>query len=286
MLSMPAYGMTGPYRDFPGYGNTIEPVAGITNLVGYPGDKPHPLGMIAGDVLAALHGVSAIMVALHHRRQTGKGQYIDLSQAETQTAIIGDVVVGYSMNRASPPRTGNRHPYMAPHGCYRCKGDDSWVAVAVGSDEEWRSFCGALGNPPWTQDTRFADLPSRQQNHDELDTFIQAWTVQFDHYEVMRILQAAGVACGPVLNGREVMDDPHLNARGFFVKIPHPEAGTHCYAGIPVRLSKTPAVFRLPAPCLGEHNREMLGGLLGLTEEEIATLGKEGVTRAIPPEEP
>ena len=286
MLSMPAYGMTGPYRDFPGYGNTIEPVAGITNLVGYPGDRPHPLGMIAGDALAALHGVSAVLTALWHRQRTGKGQYIDLSQAETQTSIIGEYILGYGMNGKIPDRIGNRHPWKAPHGCYRCKGEDSWVVIAVSTDEEWQSFCRVIGNPPWAHGGKFTDQLCRWKNQDELDGFIEAWTVQRDHYDVMRILQNAGVACGPVLNGREVLNDPHLNSRSFFVNISHPEAGTHPYAGVPIRLSESPASFRLPAPCLGEHNRDVLGGMLRLTDAEIASLVEKKVIGDRPPDAP
>lgn len=283
MLSMPAFGMTGPYRDFPGYGNTIEPVAGITNLVGYAGSPPQPLGMIAGDALAALHGVSAVLTAVWHRQRTGRGQYIDLSQAETQTSAIGDVIVGYGMSRNMPSRRGNRHPFMAPHGCYRCKGDDSWVVIVVSTDAEWQSLCGAMGNPLWTADPRFADQLCRWHNQDEMDRQIETWTLQHDHYEVMRILQAAGVACGPVLNGREVLDDPHLGVRGFFWEVPHPEAGTFPCASVPVHLSRTPAAARLPAPCLGEHNVGVLEGLLGLGGDEIDRLEKAGVIGRRPP---
>lgn len=284
MLSMPAFGMTGPYRTFPGYGNTIEPVAGLTHLTGYPGGPPYPLGMIAGDVLAALHGVSAVLTALWHRHATGSGQHIDLSQAEAQTSVIGETILGYAMNRKLLPRIGNQHPHMTPHGCYRCRGDDSWVTIAVSSDEEWRGLSEAIGHPAWTADSRFADQHGRLRCRDELDALMQAWTLGHDHYEVMHILQAAGVAAGPVLTGREVLDDPHLAARGFFVDIPHPDAGTHRYAGAPIRLSKTPATFRLPAPCLGEHNDYVLGELLGLSGEEIARLTADGITGNTPPE--
>lgn len=283
MLSMPAFGMNGPYREFPGYGNTIEPVAGITNLTGYAGEGPYPLGMTASDALAALHGVSAILTALWHRQQTGQGQYIDLSQAETMTSIIGEHIVGYGMNRQIPERLGDHHPYVAPHSCYRCQGDDMWVVIAVSSDDEWQKLCQAVGNPPWTKDTRFSDQMSRWQNQDELDRFIQEWTIERDHYEVMHILQSNGVACGPVLTGREVLNDPHLNERGFMVNITHPETGTHRYAGIPITLSKSPGTIRLPAPCLGEHNEEVLGGLLGLTGEQIAELEKAKVIGTAPP---
>jgi crotonobetainyl-CoA:carnitine CoA-transferase CaiB-like acyl-CoA transferase len=283
MLSMPAYGATGPYRDFPGFGNTIESVAGITDLVGYAGGPPHQLGMIAGDPLAALHGVSAIMVALRHKRQTGSGQHIDLSQAETQTSAIGEYVLDFSMNKRNVPRIGNRHPVHAPHGCYRCKGKDSWVAIDITSETEWQSLCKVMGNPSLAHDKRFSKQSTRLTNQDELDTLITAWTIQLDHYEVMRVLQTAGVPCGPVLNGKELLTDPHLRERGFFVNINHPDTGTFPYAGSPIRLSRTPAEYH-SSPGLGEHNREVLGGLLGMSQDEITALEKAGVIGDAPPD--
>jgi len=277
MISLPAFGATGPYRDFIGFGNTIEPVAGITALSGYPDDPPHPLGMISGDVLAGLHGAGGIMVALWHRMETGEGQFIDLSQAETATCTIGERILGYQMNGTIPTRQGNRHPSMAPHGCYSCKGEDMWVAIAVGTDTEWKSFCEAIGNPHWTGDERFASQNSRRHHQDSLDELINQWTSNLDHYTVMHLLQKAGVACGSVLTGKEILADPHLKERKFFTETTHPEAGTHLYAGTPIRLSRTPAEFRKPAPCFGEHNDEILGNLLGFSTDVINRLKKEKV---------
>lgn len=277
MISMPGFGMTGPYRDYRAFGTIIDPVVGISSLMGYPGGPPCLLGNAIPDPVAALHGVSAVLVALWHRDLTGEGQYIDLSQAETAASVIGDVIVGFGLNKRIPPIMGNRHAYKAPHGCYRCTGKDMWVVIAVSSDEEWQAFCQAIGSPPWTKERRWADQSGRWENQDELDRLIEEWTIQRDHYEVMHTLQGAGVACGPVLTGTEVLNNPHLNERNFFVETPHPDAGTRRYAGIPIKLSKTPATFRLPAPCLGEHNDYVLRELLGLSEEEIAELEQSGV---------
>lgn len=277
MISMPAFGSTGPYRDFIGFGNTIEPVAGITHLTGYSDDPPHPLGMITGDVLAGLHGAGGLMVALWHRMETGKGQYIDLSQAETATCTIGETILDYSMNKTTPVRMGNRHSIMAPHGCYPCKGDDMWVTIAVDSDEAWRALCSAIGNPQWVEDDRFSDRMNRHQHQDMLDQFIGQWTSQRDHYAVMHLLQKAGVACGPVLTGKEILTEPHLKDRGFFVEMTHPDAGTHSYAGTPIRMSRTPAESPNPAPCFAEHNEDILGGLLGFSKKDIQILKEKKV---------
>ncbi|HXY73861.1 MAG TPA: CoA transferase [Dehalococcoidales bacterium] len=272
MLSMPAYGMSGHYRDIPGFGNTIESVAGITNLTGYAGEAPHLPGMITGDVIAALHGVSALLVALQHRRLTGTGQHIDLSQAEAQTSIIGKELIEYQLTKQEPERIGNNHPCMSPHGCYKCSGEDKWVAIAVASEVEWEGLCKAMGNPDWTNEARFSTLTQRLRHQKDLDKFISKWTEKMEHIEVMELLQFHGVPCGALFNGRELLDNEHLKQRGFIIEIPHPEAGVHRYAGTPVKLSETPAQFYLPAPLLGEHNQIILKQLLNFNDDEINEL--------------
>jgi len=272
MISMPGYGMSGPYRNYPAYGTTLEQHAGFSSLMGYPDSGPYRTQSTLPDPVASINAVSAVMLALWYRRRTGRGQYIDLAQIEASICIIPEIFLDYSMNRRAPRQSGNRHPYLAPHGCYRCRGEDKWVAIAVATDEEWEAFSNAIGRPPWTGDERFADQLSRWQNQDELDRLIEEWSIQHEHYEVMHILQRAGVAAGAVLNAKEVLNDPQLQARGYFVEHTHPRAGTHPYPGFPVKLSETPASFRMPAPCLGEHNEYVFGKLLGLSKDEISQL--------------
>ncbi len=286
MLSMPAYGMTGPYHEFPGYGNTIEPVAGLTHLTGYYGEQPEPLGMIAGDVLAALHGVSALMTALWRKNRSGEGQYIDLSQAETQTSIIGESVIGFQMTGREPERIGNRHSSQAPHGCYRCKGEDDWVVISIASDEEWKRLCLAMGETDLASEIKYLDQLSRWQNQSKLDEVIQCWTMKFDHVEVMQKLQHQTISCGPVFKGKEILSDRHLLEQRFFVNIAQTDTGTHSYAGNPIKLSKSPAIFALPAPLLGEHNRRVLNELLGLDDAAISHLIQKGIIGDRPPNAP
>jgi len=284
MLSMPAYGGTGPYSQFRGYGNTIEPVAGVTDFTGYLDEPPQPLGMIAGDTLAALHGVSAVLTALWQKQRTGKGQYLDLSQAETQSSVIGEHILGYQLTGEEPVRRGNRHPALATSGCYRCRGTDEWVVIRVKTDEEWRRFCDVIKRPELANELKYADQLSRWQNQAEIDGIIQEWTAQFDHFEITRQLQAVGIAAGPVLNGRELLADPHLRARGFIVDITQFDTGTYPYAGVPVKLTYSPAEFRLPAPTLGEHNHAVLSGLLGLTDDTTRQLEQKGIIGTVPPD--
>ena len=272
MISMSGYGMTGPYRDYPAFGTTVEQHAGFGSIMGYADSGPYRTQSTYPDPVAAVNAASAVMLALWHRHRTGKGQYIDQAMIETGTCLLGETILDYTMNKRLPKRLGNRHTSMTPHGCYRCRDEDNWVVIAVANDEEWQALSAAMGNPAWTKEERFADQLSRWQNQDELDKLITEWTIRHDHYEVMHILQRAGVAAGAVLNAKEVLNDPQLKQRHYFVELTHPQAGTQQYPGFPAKLSRTPATFRMPAPCLGEHNEYILGQLLGLSKDEIAQL--------------
>lgn len=282
MVSMTGYGMTGPYRDYVAYGTGIEAMTGLSQLTGYLDSPPMRLGVAYSDATGGLHAAFAILIALRYRRLTGRGQHIDLSLREALTPLLSEAIMDYSMNNRLRKRNGNRHSFMTPHGCYRCQGEDSWVVIAISSDEEWHSFCNAIGNPPWTKEERFRDMVSRWQSQEELDRLIAGWTRHHDHYEAMWLLQRAGVKAGAVLNIEEMLDDPHLKERGFFEMVTHPEAGTHLHPGMSWKLSKTPGWTRMPAPCFAEHNDYVFGKLLGMSQEEIAKLTAEGVIATVP----
>ena len=277
LCSMPGYGSQGPYRGFISYGTNVDPASGLASLMGYPGEGPHMSGNAYPDPVAGLFAVGAILTALYHQRATGEGQYIDLSQAEATTALLGEVSLGTGLNGLVPAPMGNRHPRQAPHGCYPCRGDDAWVAIAVCDEAEWRAFTHVLGEPAWCAEPGYATLPGRLVRHDELDRHISDWTSQRDAYDVMHALQGAGVPAGVVVNAEQLVNDPHLRARDFFWDIEHPEADTRRYAGQPVRMSATPARLHRPAPCLGQHNDQVLRELLGLTTDELDVLRQKGV---------
>ncbi len=277
MLSMSAYGQTGPYRNYIGFGTGIEPVAGLSELAGYPDGPPTAVGSSISDPVAGFYGAGAIMTALQYKHKTGRGQYIDLSEVESATTLIGGQILDYTMNGRVQSRIGNRHPWMAPHGVYRCKGDDKWVAIAVRSEEEWQLFCRAIGSPAWTADKRFADMLSRWQNQEELDRYIEDWTSNLDHYEVMYLLQEAGVPAAAVLTNKEVLFDQHVRERKFFEAVDHPETGRRPCPGMAFKMSKTPGSIRKSPPLLGEDNEYILRELLGITEAEFAKLADEQV---------
>lgn len=282
MMSLPALGSTGPFKDFVAFGQTIDCMSGMSYLTGYAGEEPMLQSRLAyGDPLSGMNAAFAIISALRNRNRTGKGMHIEMSQVEGLIAFNADSILDYTMNGRIRERMGNRDRTMAPHGCYRCKGEDNWVMIAIPSDGVWQQFGQAAGLP-WAKDERFADVVSRYENQDELDKLIEGWTVATSQHEVMNILQSAGVPAGPVLDAKQLGEDPHLKARGIFQMVSHPVAGTHPYINAFAKFSRTPITIRMPAPCLGEHNQHILGGLLGMTSEEIRELEDKGVTGTRP----
>lgn len=279
MISLPTYGSTGPLKEFVGFGYSIEQMAGISYLTGFPDGLPRTNANGLTDPTAGVNGMIAVLFALLFRQETGQGQYIDLAQVEALTCLIGSAVVDYSMNERVQMRLGNRNPLMAPHGCYRCKGDDLWVAIAVSSDEEWHQLCHTIGDLPWTREGRFASCAGRLEHQDELDKLVEEWTLKHDHYDVMNTLQGAEIAAGATLTSAELMTDPHLVHRGIFQTIDRAIVGSHSHL-IPSaaeRLSDSPREIRRPAPLLGEHNEYVLGTLLGKSSEEIRSLAAEHI---------
>ena len=279
MLSMPAYGATGPESNYTAWGASQEQMAGMTELTGYIGENEMPMksGIDYGDPTAGAMAAGFLLAALYYRLQTGKGQLIDISQCEVTSMLIGEIIMDYTMNQRLWKRMGNRDPIIAPQGCYRCAGEDKWVVISVYSDEQWQAFCQAIGDPPWTKQEKFSDILSRWQNHDDLDRLIGKWTMEHSHYEVMEMMQKADVPAGAVLNPQERRENLHLHERGFFLQGTHPEVGTHFYQGPPMKLSKSPITIRRLGPALGEHNEYVLRDLLGFSREEIAKLERDQI---------
>ena len=278
MYAGSGFGRTGPYRELPAFAGIIEAFSGLCYLNAHPDGEPLPMATRGySDLAAAQHGVFAILAALYHRSKTGQGQYIDLSMTEVMAAFLPEPIIQYTMNGTVQAPQGNQYSTMAPHGCYRCRGDEDWIAIAVSNDDEWIAFCDAIGNPEWTEDERFHDSLNRLKNQEQLDNRIQEWTKNHDHYEVMEILQKAGVMAGPSFKVEEVAQDSNLGQRGFFVDIDHPGIGAVRLAGLPWKLSDVPTGNYQHAPLLGEHNDYVFKELLKMPEEEIARLQEEQV---------
>ena len=283
LLRMPAYGVSGPYANYMGNGGTIEPMSGITSLLGYEGGPPMNSGVMHTDPFAGLMGMAGLMIALHHRARTGRGQEIDLSQQETSISLIPEHIIDYTMSGRAPQRRGNRSDRMAPHNNYRCKGDDSWVAIAVRSEAEWKRLCAVIGRPGLVSDPRFADLSGRLDNIEELDRIVSEWTRDRDAYDVADALQAESIPSAPVLKAAELLDNPQLKARGFFETLEREDTGPLPYAGPAWRLSDTPGRLGGPPPGLGQHSEEVLRELLGMPSSDVRDLVLRGVTGDTPP---
>jgi crotonobetainyl-CoA:carnitine CoA-transferase CaiB-like acyl-CoA transferase len=270
MASLPAFGTVGPYSHFRAYGANMEAVVGHTLLRLYPDtDATNATSVFLADAAGGATGAFAVMAALYHRRKTGRGQFIDLSQAENVMHTLSQAVMDYSMNGRVQTSYGNRHPDRAPQGVYRCAGDDSWLALSVGSDEEFGGLCGVIGQGGLADDPRFAGLEARQKHHDELDAIIEAWTADKDKYDAFHKLQAAGVPASPVLNAREAFADPHLKSRDDWQQVTHPAAGTYWHLRSPIHhMSKTPLYIRKHAALLGEDNEYVYKQVCGYTDEE------------------
>jgi benzylsuccinate CoA-transferase BbsF subunit len=275
-VALTSMGSDGPYKDFVMYGRPQVYVSGLAEVTGYP-DGP-PLSVLSwGDPVAAHHGAFAMLAALHDRKKTGLGQFIELSQWESLICLSPEIILEYTLNGRIMTRQGNRHEAMAPHNSYQCREPLSYITIAVSNDEEWKALCRIMGNPAWAEEEKFSDTLSRWQNQEELDGHIEAWTSQSTAYELTRQLQEAGVAAFPSLSNRGVVEDPHLKARGFFEEWDHPEIGRRKYDGLLWKMSKTPGKIRCRAPNVGEHNQYVFGELLGMTQEEIDRLVVEKV---------
>lgn len=280
MVSMPGYGLSGPWRDYAGFGLAFEQSSGLAYLTGYADESPQNLGGSA-DPIAGMHAAFAIQAALEYRRRTGKGQFIEIAQAELLTRLLGVAIIDFSLNKRVWGRLGNRDVVKAPHGVYRCRGEDMWVAISVSSDKEWSAFCQAIGKPELARDERFSTLLNRWRNQDALDKIIEAWTLEHDRYEAMTILQKSGVAAGAVTVPDKLQHEPHLKDRGFFQELTRDIIGTQLYPRWPIMFSETPLVMR-PAPKLGEHNHYVLSAILGLSRVEIEALEKQQVIGTTP----
>ncbi|MFN0088983.1 MAG: CaiB/BaiF CoA transferase family protein [Acidimicrobiales bacterium] len=280
LVTMAGFGKTGPERDNVGYGPIIEMASGLTSLTGYGDDaQPVKCGISYGDPVGGLMAAGAVALGLVQRRRTGEGVWVDLSQREAAATLAGAAFVAASRRGAEPVHEGNRDPVHAPQGCYRAAGVDQWLVVTVRSDAEWTALCGVIGRP----EAAGLDRAQRRARHDELDEAIEDWTRHQDPQAAMEALQGLGVPAGRVLDMAAVLADPHLNARGFWVDLPQPRMRRPFPQPASAwRFVEANPTLRSHAPLFGEHNREVLSGLLGVSDAELALLRAHGVIADAP----
>ncbi len=276
MCSMPGFGSEGEYAEYPAFGPSVETMTGISSLMGYPGGPPMVSGIAYPDPLAAMNGAGALMSALLHRQRTGQGQFIDLALSEGPVCQIGEHIVAFSRTGTQPLRIGNTHPDHAPYGVYPCSDDDQWIAICVTSDDQWAILQKLMGNSDG-DDSRFASSASRVSHRAELDELVGQWSVKHDSRELTVTLQSLNIAAGAAVNNWQMLEDPHMNQRGFMMDIDEPDLGVKRYPGQAIRLSSTPATKQNPSPQLGEHTRQLLHNLLSMSNAEIDRHAEHGI---------
>ena len=279
MVSMSGMGQTGPWKDFVAFGSTLHALSGFTYMTSFAQDSPIGLGYAYADTISGLYAAFAVLAALEYRDRTGKGQYIDLSEFEAISSLMGPALLNRSMNHREVLPQGKRSDYIpaAPYGCYKCMGMDKWCVIAVFNEEEWQALCDVLGHPAWTEEEKFSTLSKRQENAEELDGFLGQWTVQYTAEEVVNLLQEAGISAGIVQNAEDLAKDPQLLTRDFFIHLKHPVLGDTISDRSPIRFKESPTMDWKSGPLLGEDNRYVYMELLGLTESELSSYTERGI---------
>ncbi|MBR0933796.1 CaiB/BaiF CoA-transferase family protein [Bradyrhizobium jicamae] len=277
MMSMSAFGAGSVYRDCRAYGSTLEQGSGLPSVVGDAGGPPVMSHTAFGDAVGGLNGCAAVLTALIHAKVTGQGQFIDLAQIECMMPFAAPWIVAHSIDGRPPARYGNRHPDFVPHGCFRCAGEDSWIVVAVSDDAMWPRLARLLGREDWVIDATLKTAAGRRAIEAEIEAAITAWTYARDPDAAMTALQAAGVASGVARLPIDLLHDPQLQSRGFIQQVDRAFIGKHPQPSMPFREAAEPFAISSVPPTLGEHNREILGGLLGLSDAELEELTHEGI---------
>ena len=282
MASITSNGQTGPLRDLRAYAPSIGALSGLDSTMGYEGadgESGRPLGLkhAYADLCGALHAVFAIVSALLQRQSTGHGQYIDVSMLRATVATMGAGIMEYELTGRVPQPRGNYDPVMAPYGNYPCAGEDEWISIAVRTEEEWRGLVDSMDNPGWASEPDFSSRYARLNHCRELDVRVSEWTSERAAWEATELLQSHGVAAFPVLDAEGRLFNPHFRERGLYSDIDHPALGIEPVFNLMWQLSRTPPRIRRHAPLLGEHNREVFCGLLGLEDSEVSRLEEEQV---------
>ena len=271
MLEMPVFGVTGPYRSYSGYGPGIQAEIGLTAVTGFEG-RPSGTGIstaIPDMGPNPTHATVALLAALHYRRRTGKGQFIEEAQFESSLNWMETYILEYVANNRLQPKLGNANRNAAPHGVYRCKGNDRWCVIAVFTDEEWSAFCTVIGNPSWISDLKFSTLEQRKENEDELNTRVEEWTRERTPEDVMRTMQEAGVTSSVVETTEDLLTaDQQVRWSKAYMTLEHAD-GECLVENARIGFSKTPGRIRRPGPTIGQDNEYVFKEILGLSEDEI-----------------
>ncbi|WP_247493754.1 CoA transferase [Bradyrhizobium sp. 142] len=281
MMSMSAFGTNSVRRTCRAYGSTLEQGSGLPSVVGKTNGPPVMSHVAFGDAVGGLNGCAAVLVALIHARTTGLGQFIDLAQIECMIPFAAPWIIVHSIDGSLPIRYGNRHPQFVPHGCFRCAGEDNWIVVAATDQDMWQRLARLIGRPDWAMDASLRSAEDRRDIEELIEREIEGWTIARDADQAMSELQAARIAAGVARLPIDLLSDRHLRSRGCLQEIERAFIGSHPQPSMPIREGEGPYAIRSAAPTLGQHNTEVLSGLLGLSDTEIADLAKEGIIGSV-----
>ena len=273
--SITGFGQTGPYAPRPGYDALIQAMGGVMSLTGEIEGEPQKVGIPVADVFAGLYGCIGILAALRHRERTGQGQQVDIGMLDTHVAWLANQGMNYLATGENPPRLGNQHPNIVPYQVFPTA--DGHIVLSVGNDPTFKRFCDAFGISHLLDDERFATNPARVQNRKLVTETLNETMRTRTTADWVEKLEALKIGCGPINTLKQVFADPHVVARGMVIEMDHAAGVPVKVIANPVRLSETPADYRVPPPVLGQHTDEILGDLLGISAREINKLRDKGI---------
>jgi crotonobetainyl-CoA:carnitine CoA-transferase CaiB-like acyl-CoA transferase len=277
--SITGFGQAGPYSDRPGYDFMVQGLGGLMSVTGerddLPGGGPQKVGVAVSDLFTGMYSANAILAALMHREKTGEGQNIDMALLDVQVAMLANLSSTYFVSGVAPRRMGNAHQNIVPYHVFRAA--DDFFIVAVGNDSQFAKLCEVVGHPEWIGDPRFATNPERVRHRDLLVGLISERLRERTARDWLAALEPSGVPCGPINDLSQVFADPQVRHRGMEVRAPHPTAGQVRMVANPIKFSATPITHEVAPPLLGQHTAEVLSGVLGVGEAEIARLRREGI---------
>lgn len=277
MMSMSAFGTNSVHRNCRAYGSTLEQGSGLPTVIGTADGQPLMSHNAFGDAVGGLNGCAAVLVALIHARNTGQGQFIDLSLIECMIPFAAPWITVHSIGGTPPIKYGNRHPQFVPHGCFRCAGDDNWIVVTATGADMWQRLAVLIGRPEWANDASLKSPEGRRRIEHAIEKAIEAWTRFRDADRAMCELQGAKVAAGVARLPIDLLNDRHLRSRGYLQEVERAFMGLHPQPSMPIREGRRPYAIRAAAPTLGQHNSEVLSGVLHLSDAEIAELSRDGI---------
>jgi len=280
-MRMPAFGLSGPWRERVGFAQTMEQVTGMAWVTGHEYDQPR---IIRGpcDPIAGMHGAFALMLGLCEHKRKGEAVFVEATMVEAALNCAAEQIVEFSAYGGELSRMGNRSPYAAPQGLYACAGEEEWLGIAIETDEQWEALVGALGNPAWAQAESLADSDGRRQAHDLIDDHLAEWARDKDSAQAAEHLRSLGIPAARCCNPRLLFEHPQYQARGFYERSAHPFVGEPLLPTLPYRLAGADKWIKRATPTIGQHNREILGGLLGVSDEELSQLSEKGVIATRP----